>query len=68
MEPIKLNGKAARQVQELIDNLRQAQERINVYVAAAGAALDVPDGWQLDPQAMAFVPPPEPATEDGGDA
>jgi hypothetical protein len=66
-QTIKLNDKASGQVQGLLDSAQKIQEQLNVYVNALGAALDVPDGWQLDPVQMAFVPPlappPVPGTQ-----
>lgn len=63
MGPIKISNKAAAQVQGMVDGARRIDEQLQVYITALGAALDVPDGWQLDINAMAFVPPPGPAPE-----
>lgn len=61
METIKISDKAAAQVRGMVDNARRIDEQLQVYITALGAALDVPDGWQLDITTMAFVPPAAPA-------
>lgn len=66
---IALNARAQAQLRELLDGVERLNGQINTYVAALAAALDVPDGWQLDPQRMAFAAPvaaqPEPAAPAG---
>ena len=55
---IRFNEKAATQVQEFLNEVGRANERLNIYVNALATALGVPEGWQLDPQRMIFKPPP----------
>ena len=57
-EPIIISSRAAKQVQEFMDAARRINEQAQTYVEALAAALDVPAGWQLDVQRMAFVEPP----------
>lgn len=68
---IKIGEKGRKQLGELIEAIERTQQQANTYIAGLMAGLDVPDGWQLDPRAMAFVPPPAPPaapeTEHGGD-
>ena len=66
MDAIKLNDKAAKQVQGLLDAARKINEQLEVYVTAMKDALDVPDEWRLDIAQMAFVALPEapPAPEE----
>ena len=70
MEPIKLNERAAKQVRDLVDGIERAQQQAQTYIAGLVAGMDVPEGWQLAPRAMAFGPPPAPAPvepEPGGE-
>jgi len=60
-EPITIGNRAAKQVQEFIDAARKLNEQTQTFVEGLAAALDVPAGWQLDVQQMAFVPPAPPA-------
>ena len=57
-EPITISSRAAKQVQEFLDAARKLNEQTQTFVEGLAAALDVPAGWQLDVQQMAFVPPP----------
>lgn len=57
MEPIKLSERAAKQVRDLIEAQERLQMQTQTYIAGLVAGLDVPEGWQLDPRGMAFVPP-----------
>lgn len=69
-DAMKLTTKAAEQVRQMMDNVRRANEQLTAYVQGLGAGMGVPDGWQLDPQTMAFFPPPAApaAPEDAPDA
>lgn len=58
VQPIEVGEKGRQQLRELIDAIERAEGQANTYLAGLMAGLDVPDGWQFDPQAMAFVPPP----------
>lgn len=60
MEIITLNNRAATQIQSLIDESNKLSERLNLYVTAVASALDVPPGWQLNINQMAFLPPQAP--------
>ena len=60
-EPITIGNRAAKQVQEFIDAARKLNEQTQTFVEGLAAALDVPAGWQLDVQQMAFVAPAPPA-------
>ena len=59
-EPISISSRAAKQVQEFVDTARRLNEQTQTFVEGLAAALDVPAGWQLDVQQMAFVPAPPP--------
>ncbi len=61
MEPIIISERAQKQLRDLLESAEKLNGQINTYVAALGAGLDVPDGWQLDPRSMAFVAPVAPA-------
>ncbi len=52
-----ISERAQKQLHDLLDSAEKLNGQINTYVAALGAGLDVPDGWQLDPRRMAFVAP-----------
>ena len=71
-EAIKISEKAAGRMKELLEASQRLNEQISTYVQGLAAGMDVPDGWQLDPRAMAFVAPPAPPapepTEGAGDA
>ena len=60
-EAIVISSRAAKQVQEFMDAARKLNEQTQTFVEGLAAALDVPAGWQLDVQQMAFVPPAPPA-------
>ena len=60
-EPISISSRAAKQVQEFMAAARRLNEQTQTFVEGLAAALDVPAGWQLDVQQMAFVPPAPPA-------
>lgn len=54
--------------------LRQRMQQIEVlnaqmrgFVDALAAENDVPAGWQFDIERMAFVAPPAPPAQEGGD-
>jgi len=60
-EPIAINQRAAADLRQLIEQAQRINDRLNLYVEAIGAALDVAPGWRFDVQTMAFVPPAEQA-------
>jgi len=69
---IRINEKAARIIQDLMDAMKRADEglkrtdaQLSAYVNGLGAGMGVPDGWQLDPRSMAFIAPPAPVEPDG---
>lgn len=58
-EPISISPRAAADLRQLLEQAQRINDRLNIYVEAIGAALDVPPGWRFDVQAMAFMPPQE---------
>mgnify|MGYP000908268676 FL=1 len=56
-EPITISPRAAADLRQLLEQSQRINDRLNVYVEAIGAALDVAPGWRFDVQTMAFVPP-----------
>ena len=56
-EPITINQRAAADLRQLLEQSQRINDRLNVYVEAIGAALDVAPGWRFDVQSMAFMPP-----------
>lgn len=56
-----ISERAQKQLRDLLESAEKLNGQINTYVAALGAGLDVPEGWQVDTRRMAFVAPPEPA-------
>lgn len=67
-EPISISPRAAADLRQLIEQSQRINDRLNIYVEAIGAALEVAPGWSFDVQTMAFVPPagepPPPASEE----
>ena len=57
-EPISISPRAAADLRQLLEQAQRINDRLNVYVEAIGAALDVAPGWRFDVQTMTFVPPP----------
>lgn len=57
MDTIAIPPAAAQQIQILLGAQRRAQENLELVVNTLGLALGVPEGWGLDLQRMAFVPP-----------
>ncbi len=60
-EPITISERAASELRTLLEQQQRINDRLNVYLNAIGAALDVAPGWRFDVQTMAFVPPAEQA-------
>lgn len=58
-EPIAISPRAANELRGLLEQQQRINDRLNVYLNAIGAALDVAPGWRFDVQAMAFMPPAE---------
>ena len=56
-EPIAISQRAAADMRQLLEQSQRINDRLNVYVEAIGAALDVAPGWRFDVQSMAFLPP-----------
>ena len=56
-EPISISPRAAADLRQLIEQSQRINDRLNIYVEAIGAALEVAPGWSFDVQTMAFVPP-----------
>lgn len=59
-EPITISPRAAADLRQLLEQSQRINDRLNVYVEAIGAALDVAPGWRFDVQSMAFLPPTNP--------
>ena len=57
-EPIAISQRAAADLRQLLEQSQRINDRLNVYVEAIGAALEVAPGWRFDTQTMTFVPPP----------
>ena len=58
IEPIAISQRAAADLRQLLEQSQRINDRLNVYVEAIGAALEVAPGWRFDVQSMTFVPPP----------
>ena len=56
-EPIAISPRAAADLRQLLEQAQRINDRLNIYVEAIGAALEVAPGWRFDVQSMAFVPP-----------
>jgi hypothetical protein len=56
-EPIAISSRAAADLRQLLDQAQRINDRLNIYVEAIGAALDVAPGWRFDVNAMVFMPP-----------
>lgn len=65
--PIAISPRAAADLRQLLEQAQRINDRLNIYVEAIGAALDVAPGWRFDVQAMAFMPPAEQPTHPGLD-
>lgn len=66
-EPIAISPRAAADLRQLLDQSQRINDRLNIYVEAIGAALEVAPGWRFDVQSMAFLPPTEQAAYPGLD-
>ena len=55
--PIAISPRAAADLRQLLEQSQRINDRLNVYVEAIGAALDVAPGWRFDVQTMTFMPP-----------
>ena len=58
-EPIAISQRAAADLRQLLEQSQRINDRLNIYVEAIGAALDVAPGWRFDVNRMAFMPPAE---------
>ena len=56
-EPISISPRAAADLRQLLEQAQRINDRLNIYVEAIGAALEVAPGWRFDVQSMAFLPP-----------
>ena len=52
----------------MFSQLDQLPKTIQAYINALGAQLDIAPGWRFDRDAMAFVPPTNPAVADQGES
>ena len=66
-EPIAISPRAAADLRQLLEQAQRINDRLNIYVEAIGAALEVAPGWRFDVQSMAFLPPAEQAAYPGLD-
>ena len=57
---ILLPEKARQRVQQTIDSIDEMQRSIGAYLDGIATALDVPQGYTFDQNAMSFVPPVAP--------
>jgi len=55
---VTLNRQAKQQIDELIKELREADQRVKIAIEAIRAAMDIPERWQYDIVRGAFVEPP----------
>ncbi|MBK8799706.1 MAG: hypothetical protein IPM07_26915 [Anaerolineales bacterium] len=60
-EPIAISSRAADNIRTLIEQSQRTQDTLRTFVEAIGSQLDVLQGWRFATQAMAFVPPTNPA-------
>ena len=56
-EPIAISPRAANELRSLLEQQQRINDRLNVYLNAIGAALEIAPGWRFDVQTMAFLPP-----------
>jgi len=59
--PIPISEDAVKTLAEAQRKLAEINGQINSYVSGLRHGLSVPEGWELDMQAKAFVPPNEKA-------
>ena len=67
-EPINISPRAADSVRTMLEQSQRLQDALRATVEALGAQLDVPQGWRFDTNAMAFVPPTNPAATVPGES
>ena len=58
---ITISPRAADSIRTMLEQSQRLQDALRATVEALGAQLDVPQGWRFDTQAIAFVPPTNPA-------
>jgi len=63
VSPIPLPSDAIKSLAEGQQKLAEVQGQINSFIAGLRLGMSVPDGWQLDLQKRAFVPPQRHAAE-----
>lgn len=68
MDAIEISPRAADSVRQMLEQAQRLQDALRATVEALGAQLDVPAGWRFDTQAMAFLPPTNPAATVPGES
>jgi len=68
MDAIEISPRAADSVRQMVEQAQRLQDALRATVEALGAQLDVPAGWRFDTQAMAFLPPTNPAATVQGES
>lgn len=58
-DPIAVPPAFAERISLYLEQQRQLQTIVQTAVSTAAVCLGVPQGWQYNPEALAFVPPPE---------
>ena len=66
-QPIEISPRAAGELEQMFSQLDQLPKTIQAYINALGAQLDIAPGWRFDRDAMAFVPPTNPAATAPGE-
>ena len=66
-QPIEISQRAAGELEQMFSQLDQLPKTIQAYINALGAQLDIAPGWRFDRDAMAFVPPTNPAATAPGE-
>ena len=61
MNAIEISPRAADSVRQMLEQSQRLQDALRAAIEMLGAQLDVPAGWRFDTQAMAFLPPTNPA-------
>ena len=67
-ECIDISPRAAGELEQMFAQLDQLPKVIQTYINALGAQLDIAPGWRFDRDAMAFVPPTNPAATAQGES
>jgi len=68
MDAIEISPRAADSVRQMVEQAQRLQDALRAAVEMLGAQLDVPAGWRFDTNAMAFLPPTNPAATVPGES